>query len=60
MSLTKLTAISSAHSTSSACSAAAIASSNPAAANTSAKRSWARATNPVDTAYVDALIRHRR
>lgn len=46
---TTLTGVSSAHSTSSARRAATIASSNPAPASACARRSWARATNPVDT-----------
>ena len=44
-----LTGVSSAHSVSSARSAAFIASSNPAASSRCASRSWARATNPAET-----------
>jgi hypothetical protein len=44
------TGVSSACSTSSAASASRIAPSNPATSSFSANRSWARATNPDDTA----------
>jgi hypothetical protein len=46
---TTLTGDSSAPSTGSARNACLIASSNPASSNTSARRCWARATNPVET-----------
>jgi hypothetical protein len=44
-----LTGVSSPHNTGSVVSAELIASSKPAACSLSAKRSWERATNPVDT-----------